>query len=143
MACCVVANSAGQLGLRKLDPTTMSFTQASVDEAKLGRLVQSMEKNGWSGKPVDAVLQADGTVLSVDNTRVLAARITGTEAHVNVRAVNEAITDPVRRAQLSYNGVTPKTWGDAAQLRILRQEDFSPGWSVRFPNGSIYDPVAK
>jgi hypothetical protein len=139
----IVANSAGQLGLRKLDPTTMSFTQASVDEAKLGRLVQSMEKNGWSGKPVDAVLQADGTVLSVDNTRVLAARITGTEAHVNVRAVNEAITDPVRRAQLSYNGVTPKTWGDAAQLRILRQEDFSPGWSVRFPNGSIYDPVAK
>jgi hypothetical protein len=136
-----------KLGLQTLDPTTVSFTQSSVSYAKAGAsynldtLVQSMSKEGWVGKPIDIVAMPDGTLASIDNTRVLAARQAGINVEANVRAFDEAITDE--------KGNVPDTWGDAALLRInkpiqnLTYPGMNPGWSVRFPYGSIYDPVVK
>jgi hypothetical protein len=39
-------------------------------------------------------------------------------------------------------GIEPRTWSEAIQLRIQKQEGqkgVPNGWSNRFPNGSIYD----
>ncbi len=144
-----------KLGLQTLDPTTVSFTQSSVSYGKAGAsynldtLVQSMSKDGWVGKPIDVVAMPDGTLASIDNTRVLAARQARINVEANVRGFDEAITDPVRQLSLTEKGNVPDTWGDAALLRINKPiqnatyPGMHPGWSVRFPYGSIYDPVVK
>lgn len=148
-----VANSEVRLGLQNLDPTKTSFTQSWVSYQKPGAsynfdtLVESMRTNGWAGKPVDVVRMLDGTLTSIDNTRILAARRAGIEIQANVRAFDELILDANRMDSLSVRGVTPSTWGDAAVLRInspLQNNVLRNGgvvnWSQRFPNGSIYDP---
>ncbi len=139
--------------MQTLDPTTVSFTQSSVSYGKAGAsynldtLVQSMSKDGWTGKPIDVVAMPDGTLASIDNTRVLAARQAGISVEANVRGFDEAITDPVRQLSLTEKGNVPDTWGDAALLRInkpiqnLTYPGMNPGWSVRFPYGSIYVSV--
>ncbi len=139
------------LGLQTLDPTTTSFTQSWISYQKAGAnynldsLVTSMKNDGWIGKPVDVVRMPDGTIASIDNTRILAARRAGIEYQGNVRGFDEVITDPVRQLSLRENGVVPNTWGEAAQMRIFKptQNQTLPGWSQRFPYGSIYDPVVK
>ncbi|MGU7783235.1 LysM peptidoglycan-binding domain-containing protein [Burkholderia sp. PU8-34] len=147
--------STGKLGLQTLDPTRVSFTQSSVSFGKAGAsynldtLVKSMSTEGWVGKPIDVVAMPDGTLASIDNTRVLAARRAGIDVEANVRGFNEAITDPVRQLSLTEKGTVPDTWGEAARLRINKTiqnatyPGMNPSWSVRFPYGSIYDPVVK
>lgn len=108
-----------------------------------------MSKRGWVGKPIDIVSMPDGTLATIDNTRVLAARMAGIDVQANVRGFGAAISDPIRRATLTEAGIVPKTWGDAALLRINKPiqnatyPNMSPTWSTRFPYGSIYDPVVK
>ena len=149
------AASTAELGLQTLDPTRVGFTQSSVSFGKAGAsynldtLVKSMSTDGWVGKPIDVVAMPDGTLASIDNTRVLAARRAGIDVEANVRGFDEAITDPVRQLSLTEKGVVPDTWGEAARLRINKPiqnttyPGMNPGWSVRFPYGSIYDPVVK
>jgi filamentous hemagglutinin len=144
-----------RLGLQSLDPTTVSFTQSSVSFSKAGAsynfdtLVSGMSRDGWVGKPIDVVAMPDGTLVSIDNTRLLAARQAGIDVQANVRGFDELITDPVRQASLTEAGTVPDTWGDAAILRInkpiqnLTYPNMSPNWSTRFPYGSLYDPVVK
>ncbi|QPF74691.1 LysM peptidoglycan-binding domain-containing protein [Roseateles sp. DAIF2] len=144
-----------RLGLQSLDATTVSFTQSSVSFGKAGAsynldtLVASMSRDGWVGKPIDVVAMPDGTLASIDNTRVLAARRAGIEVQANVRAFDEAIISPIRQASLTEAGIVPETWGDAALLRINKPIQnttypyMSPSWSKRFPYGSLYDPVVK
>ena len=149
----VVANTTEMLGLQKLDPTKVGFTQSWVSGQKAGAsynfesLVQSMKADGWVGKPVDVVRMSDGTLTSIDNTRVLAARQAGIDIQANVRGFDEAITNQARQASLRVGDTLPKTWGEAAALRIGKaaQNDVIKNggvqnWSQRFPNGSIYDP---
>ena len=148
-----VANSEVRLGLQTLDPMKTGFTQSWVSYQKPGAsynfdtLVESMRTNGWAGKPVDVVRMPDGTLTSIDNTRILAARQAGIEVQANVRAFDELILDANRMDSLSIRGVTPSTWGNAAALRInspLQNNVLRNGgvvnWSQRFPSGSIYDP---
>ncbi|TNH20988.1 hypothetical protein FHQ27_05620 [Testudinibacter sp. TR-2022] len=78
----------------------------------------------------------------MDNTRILAAREAGIKIQANVHNYNETLTleESIR---FRVNGVTPKTWGEAVELRIQRQSSlrYVPiDWSNKFPYGSIYDP---
>ena len=85
--------------MQTLDPTKVSFTQSSVSHGKAGAsynldtLVQSMSTDGWVGKPIDVVAMPDGTLASIDNTRVLAVRQAGINVEANVRGFDEAITE--------------------------------------------------
>lgn len=149
------ALAAEGIGARSLDPTKLSFTQSSISFQKAGAnynldtLVESMSTRGWVGKPIDVVSMPDGTLATIDNSRVLAARIAGIDVQANVRGFGEAIADPVRRATLTEAGNVPKTWGDAALLRINKPiqnatyPNMNPAWSARYPYGSIYDPIVK
>jgi hypothetical protein len=147
--------AAERIGVQSSDPTTISFTQSSVSFQKAGAnysldsLVESMSTNGWVGKPIDVVSMPDGTLATIDNTRVLAARMSGINVEANVRGFGEVITDPIRQASLTERGIVPDTWGDAALLRINKPiqnatyPNMNPSWSTRYPYGSIYDPVVR
>ncbi|WP_198350835.1 hypothetical protein [Flavisphingomonas formosensis] len=147
--------SSEKMWVQSLDPTTISFTQSSVSFQKMGAdynlnsLVKSMRKSGWTGKPIDVVSMPDGTLATIDNTRVLAARISGINVQANVRGFHNPITDPIRQASLMEKGIVPETWGEAALLRINKPiqnatyPDMNPEWSTRYPYGSLYDPVVR
>jgi hypothetical protein len=149
------AAEAAVNGRASLDPATISFTQSSVSFQKAGRgynldtMVESMRTRGWVGDPIDVVRMPDGTLATIDNTRVLAARQAGINVEANVRGFDEPITDAVRRASLASRGSVPATWGEAARLRITKPAqnatypNMSPPWSERFPYGSLYDPKVK
>lgn len=128
-----------------LDPTKLSFSQATVSYQKGGKhynyesMVKSMQKDGWNGDPVDIVIMPNGTATSMDNTRILAAR----EANVSVKAKVRDFNTPLTSAEkdrFQSGGQIPKTWGEAIKLRIAKQSQFEKGWEIKFPHGSIYDP---
>lgn len=73
----------------------MSFNKAdrvSGTQYTYDNLVQSMRANGWKGDPVDVVKMPDGKLMSMDNTRIAAAR----EAGIDVKATVRGFDDPLR-----------------------------------------------
>ncbi|WP_211297617.1 LysM peptidoglycan-binding domain-containing protein [Ottowia oryzae] len=148
-----LTNSTAGLGLRSLDPTRVGFSQSWISARRPGvdysfsTLTEGMGASGWVGRPVDVVRMPNGTLTSIDNTRILAARQAGIRIHANIRGFDDPIRDTSRRAGLSVQGITPGTWGEAAQLRIndpwqnsTSRNGQVPNWSQRFPTGSLYDP---
>uniref|UniRef100_UPI0013A548AC VENN motif pre-toxin domain-containing protein n=1 Tax=Aggregatibacter segnis TaxID=739 RepID=UPI0013A548AC len=137
-------------GRQMLDPSEVSFSQATVSYQKKGKdynydtMVEDMRKNGWNGKPVDVVNMPDNAPTSMDNTRILAAREAGIKVEANVHSFNEKLTArEVERFQV--NGVFPNTWGEAILLRIEKQgtikgDGIPNNWNIKYPHGSIYDP---
>lgn len=84
----------------------------------------------------------DNAPTSMDNTRILAAREAGVKVEANVHNFDDLLTK-AEATRFAYNGIKPKTWGEAIQLRVQKQseENFAPKeWSSQYPNGSIYDP---
>ena len=140
-------------GRQMLDPSEVSFSQATVSYQKKGKgynydtMVEDMRKNGWNGKPVDVVNMPDSAPTSMDNTRILAAREAGIKVEANVHSFNEKLTArEVERFQV--NGVFPNTWGEAILLRIEKQgtikgDGIPNNWNIKYPHGSIYDPKVK
>ena len=136
------------VGRQTIDPTRTSFSQATVSYQKRGKdynydsMVSEMKKQRkWIGEPVDVVNMPGRVPTSMDNTRIMAAREAGVKVEANVHNFNDFI--PIGRARtLQYEGKLPKTWGEAIQFRIKRQETqkgVPTGWSQKFPDGSIYD----
>ena len=132
-----------------LNPSDVGFSQATVsrvtsDGLTIDELTESLQTNGWLGDPIDVVNMPDGVFTSLDNRRLLAARRAGVDVQANIRNFDEALTaSEIQRFRVGGQPI-PRTWGDAAQLRIQRQGNF-PGvdstWPERFPNGSIFDPI--
>lgn len=135
-------------GRQTLDPTEISFSQATVsgrtsDGLTHDELVAAMRRDGWQGDPVDVVNMPDGAPTSMDNRRLLAAREAGIPIEADVRNAS----DPLTSAQADRFEVVgqprPTNWGEAIQLRTQRQggmQGVDPSWPERLPNGSIYDP---
>ena len=129
------------IGKQSLDPTTISFSQASISYGKRGKdynfdtLVESMKKDGWKGDPIDVVNMLDGAPTSLDNTRILAARQAGIKVEATIHNYNEKLSafDSIR---FSHNGVKPTTWGEAVSIRIQRQSEMKGvpnGWNMKNP----------
>ncbi|WP_400083111.1 hypothetical protein [Yoonia sp. R78084] len=133
---------------RTLDPTEVSFSQATVsgrnrDGLTIDELEDSMRQNGWQGEPLN-VISGDGVPTSMDNRRLLAARRAGIEVPVTARYASDPLTPDQVREFTVTGQPAPSTWGEALDLRIGRQGEMrgAPSdWAERFPNGSIYDPV--
>lgn len=135
-------------GQQTLDPTEISFSQATVrsqtsDEIPHSELVELMQQNGWQGAPIDVVNMPDGAPTSMDNRRLLAAREAGIPIQANVRDASDPLS-PADIDRFSVQGYPiPTNWGEAIQLRAQRQGDMrgvDPSWPEKFPNGSLYDP---
>jgi hypothetical protein len=115
-----------------LDDDVIRFSQRNVRKNLYTR-VASMRKRGWQEDPIDVVRMPDGVFTSVDNTRLLAARLTGTRVHANIHNFSDPIGDQAERLSNKYG--VPKTWGDAVNLRIKNQ---GAAFRNRYPMGAPF-----
>ncbi len=115
-------------------------------------LVESMRTGGWNGDPIDIVELPDGSLLSIDNRRVLAAREAGLTEIPTIRhhpdepfpqergpqffRLNKSIRQLsdgtlVRggtEGEILYRRKNdPMTWGEAALFRTARQPNNPDG----------------
>jgi hypothetical protein len=119
-------------GTVAIDANAIRFSQSNV-RSSLPQLTESMKANGWSGAPIDVVRMPDGLLTAVDNTRLAAAKLTGTPVQAVMRDFGEAF--PAARAGGNLQG---GTWGEAVLNRIGGQK---PGWQRLYPNGSPFTGV--
>lgn len=112
-------------GATVLDASAIRFSQSSVNG--VGEIAQSMAAKGWAGAPIDVVRMESGLV-TVDNTRLLAAHMTNTPVQAVVRGAGQAL--PASMAGRFGNATT---WGEAVLHRIGNQ---NTAYRSLFPNGS-------
>jgi hypothetical protein len=141
-----VAPRAAAPQIAVLDANAILFSQSSV-RRRLSEIVQSMKLNGWRGDPI-VVRMPNGTVVAVDNTRLAAAKLTGTRVQATIRGFDEAF--PIARdvdAEYFTNLVTgarARTWGEAVLNRIARQplrDPLAQRWFELYPQGSPFTGV--
>ncbi len=126
-----------------LDAEGVLFSQSSVRQS-LPKLVDYMKANGWGDlPPIDVVRMSDGSLIAVDNTRLAAAKLTGTPVQATIRGFDEAF--PIERDlynQYFSNLVTGEraaTWEEAVLNRIARQpirDPLAQGWIDLYPRGA-------
>jgi RHS repeat-associated protein len=115
-----------------LDANAIRFSQSNV-RSSLGDITPSMRANGWRGSPIDVVRMADGSLVTVDNTRLAAASLSRTPVQAVIRRFDEVF--PAARAGGNLRGAT---WGEAVLNRIDAQK---PGWQRLYPSGSPFTGV--
>jgi RHS repeat-associated protein len=120
-----VQPSAAAKGVTTLDASAIRFSQSSVNG--VGEIAQSMAAKGWTGAPID-VVQMESGLVTVDNTRLLAAQMTNTPVQAVIRGAGEAL--PASMAGRFGNATT---WGEAVLYRIGNQ---NAAYRSLFPNGS-------
>jgi len=124
-----------------IDARAVQFSQSNVRQT-LPQITQSMRANGWQGAPIDVVRMSDGTLIAVDNTRLAAAKLTGTPVQAKLRSFDEAF--PVLRDPDNLYFTNPvtggraATWGEAVFNRMNRQ---NPIWIQQYPMGSPFTGV--
>ncbi len=112
-------------GVTTLSSSAIQFSQSSVNA--VAEIAQSMAANGWSGGPID-VVQVGDELVTVDNTRLLAASMTDTPVQAVIHGAGEAL--PELMAGRFGNATT---WGEAVMNRIAGQ---NAAYQSFFPNGS-------
>ncbi len=80
-----------------------------------------MRAQGWQGTPIDVVRLPDGTFVTVDNTRLLAAHRAGIEVRAVIHEAGEALPAEFAERFLPRRGPSPQTWGEAVLNRINNQ----------------------
>jgi len=113
-----------------LSSSEIAFSQSSVRGVE--EIAASMRANGWVGPPID-VVSIEGRLITVDNTRVLAAHLTGTPVEAVVHAADEVLPASMAGRFVSAAGVEATTWGEAVLIRIGNQ---SAGYQSVYPLGS-------
>jgi hypothetical protein len=127
-----------------LDANEILFSQSNV-RSSLPQIAESMRANGWQGARIDVVRMSDGSLIAVENTRLAAAKLTGTPVQATIRGFDEAFPlarDPYNK--YFYNLTTGEragTWGEAALNRVSRQQQWAPLWYERYPMGSPFTGV--
>lgn len=127
-----IRSSVVESGTSSVDPSNIRFSQTSVNGS--AEIVESMKKNGWQGNPIDVVTMNDGRLTTLDNTRVVAARVAGIKAEARVHGYSDPLPDRETAERFATpKGGVPITWGQAVENRIGKQ---SSGFRKSSPNGS-------
>lgn len=123
-----IANS----GARSVDPNHIRYSQTSVNGS--AEIVESMRKNGWQGGPIDVVAMGDGELTTLDNTRVVAARLAGIKVKARLHGYDDPLPDRATAERFATpKGGIPGTWGQAVENRIGKQPS---SFRKNSPNGS-------
>jgi hypothetical protein len=125
------ARSANAGGVESLPPSSVRFSQTSVNDAQ--EIADSMRTRGWVGDPIDVVRMPDGRLTTVDNTRVLAAHQAGIDVRASVHGFDEALPGKLVPRFTTPKGGEPTTWGDAVTKRIGKQNAL---YRTTYPMGS-------
>ncbi|MBM7689215.1 pre-toxin TG domain-containing protein [Enterococcus ureilyticus] len=105
--------------IENVNPSEIRFSQTSVNGSD--EIIASMKANGWKGDPIDVVRMPDGSLTTLDNTRVAAAREVGIDVQATVRNYDDLLPPDMVARFTTPKGV-PKTWGEATDLRIGKQK---------------------
>lgn len=137
------SHQVGEGVVRAINADSVRFSQRTVSFSKVDRLtgerytfndiVGSMREHGWKGDPIDAVQMRDGELTSLDNTRVLAARETGTSVRATIHDPSDSLTAAEADRFFKPKFGSPSTWGDAVDIRIQSQ---TGRFGERFPHGT-------
>ncbi len=119
-----VAHVAGDL-----DPNTIKFSQENVkaatsDGIKIDDLKTSMMTEGWKGEPIHVVQLEDGSLVSLDNRRLMAARQAVAEGGLRGPDGSKVTTIPTQVH--SHKEPIPQDWaveGFVADKNVYRLED--------------------
>ncbi len=121
-----------QSPIRDINPNEIRYSQTSVNGST--EIIEDMKINGWHGDPIDVVIMNDGKLTTLDNTRVVAAKVAGIEVKANVHNYSDPLPNEALMERFSTRkGGTPKTWGQAVENRIGKQ---SSAFRKNNPNGS-------
>jgi RHS repeat-associated protein len=112
------STSVSGRGVAVLDSSKILFSQSSVRGADA--IAASMKAKGWVGAAVD-VVKVDGRLITIDNTRVLAAHMTQTPVQAVIHAADEALPASMAGRFISRSGTEAATWGEAVMTRIGNQ----------------------
>jgi len=116
-----------------LDPMQVRFSQSSVSDVE--EIAQSMRARGWQGAPIDVVRLPNGTLVTIDNTRLLAAGRAGIQARAIIHEAGEALPAEFAERFLPRNGPPPQTWEEAVLNRINNQNSL---FRKTYPQGSPF-----
>ena len=118
--------------ISNINPDEIRYSQTSVNGS--AEIVESMRKNGWQGDPIDIVIMEDDRLTTLDNTRVVAARVAGIKVEAIIHSYSDSLPDraTAERFATSKGGI-PETWGQAVENRISKQ---SSSFRKNSPNGS-------
>ena len=75
----------------------------------------------------------DGSLVTMDNTRVLAASQVGIKAKAIIRNYNDPLPKNMIKRLTTRKDGAPSTWGEATQFRINKQ---NRAYRDTYPNGS-------
>ena len=114
-----------------LEHSKISFSQTSVNNVE--EITESMKLHGWLYDPVDIVKLSDGTLVTLDNTRVLAASRANILVNAIVHEVSEKLTPEYAERFTTKKGGVPETWGEAVLNRINKQSNI---YRTLYSNGS-------
>ncbi|MET3562028.1 hypothetical protein ABID30_001116 [Enterococcus rotai] len=106
--------------IENVNPSEIRFSQTSVNGSD--EIIASVKANGWKGDPIDVVRMPDGSLTTLDNTRVAAAREVGIDVQANVRSFDTPLPDQATIDRFTTKKGVPKTWGEAIELRVGKQK---------------------
>lgn len=115
-----------------INPKDIRYSQASVSGSQ--DVISSMRNSGWRGHPIDVVVMDDGKLTTLDNTRVVAARVVGIDVFCDVHGYDEPLPNQATKDRFTTpKGGVPQTWGQAVENRIGKQPS---GFRRDNPRGS-------
>jgi RHS repeat-associated protein len=101
-----------------VDPSNILLSQSSVRGVNV--IANSMRAEGWKGPPIDLV-SIGGKLISIDNTRVLAAHLAKISVRGVIHRAEEALPASMAGRFMSRSGTEATTWGEAVMTRIGNQ----------------------
>jgi len=134
-------------GLVELDPKLIKTTQTTTKQqgATLKALTNSMKENGFVVEPdklIDVVRMQDGSLTSLDNTRIAAADLAGVKVKARVSNFDDLLPDDADFVSrfVGRNGEIPKTFGEAVENRVSNQKKV---FRETYPLGSPFISLGK
>ena len=106
--------------IENVNPSEIRFSQTSVNGSD--KIIASMKANGWKGDTIDVVRMPDGSMTTLDNTRVAAAREVKIDVQANVRSYDTPLPNQATIDRFTTKKGVPKTWGEAVELRVGKQK---------------------
>jgi hypothetical protein len=119
------------VGEQILDHSEIQFSQSSVNN--VDEITESMKRHGWQGSPIDVVRMSDGGLVTVDNTRLLAASRAKIQVKAMVHEADERLNEELSERFMTKQGGVPQTWEEAVWNRINKQNYL---YRSEYPNGS-------
>ena len=118
---------------QRIHPALIKFSQDTVSGA--AAITKSLRQHGWLDSLgfIDVVKLADGSLVTADNTRLVAASRAGIFVRALVHDEAEELSPVMARRFTTPGDGRPRTWGEAVRYRINCGGKY---FRKQFPTGS-------